>query len=100
MAPIPSKSLKINLDKEWQAESLTPKALDILYKNQRKQNDEMKDELKEFMRRLVKEVNPNVVSNILLEDEPLIQMYDFFLEASKEVEVSLVVISDSSASHA
>ncbi|KAH6785717.1 hypothetical protein C2S51_038172 [Perilla frutescens var. frutescens] len=100
MASTPSKSPKINLNKEWQAESPTPKALDILYKNQRKQNDEMKDELKEFIRRLVKGVNPNVVSNILLEDEPLIQMYDFFLEASKEVEVSLVVISDSSASHA
>ncbi|KAH6781041.1 hypothetical protein C2S52_012278 [Perilla frutescens var. hirtella] len=100
MASTPSKSPKINLNREWQTESPIPEALDILYKNIRKQNDEMKDELKEFMRRLVKGVNPNVVSNFILEDELLIQMYDFFLEASKEVEVSLVVISDSSARHA
>lgn len=68
-----------------------------MYEYLKVQNEEMKSEVFELMKRLIEEVNPRDVSNIILQENPLPKLFDVFEEVMKNRRIPVIVLSDSTA---
>ncbi|KAL6546506.1 hypothetical protein OROMI_022227 [Orobanche minor] len=120
MAQTPPRSSRNK--KEWHVPP-SPRSLEAMYFNLRQQHDELKEEVKAFLARLLNCCREHALREVILQEEPLLKIYEYMLEASQskkqevatyhvgsnaagnsaiqnptQRDVSLIVISDDSSS--
>ncbi|KAL6587057.1 hypothetical protein OROMI_000035 [Orobanche minor] len=85
-----------NNRKEWVVPP-SPRSLEVMYQYSKTQQDILKNDVFEFFKRLMAHCNKEFLSKLILEEDPLLNIYDMFLEANKTFNVPVIVLSDTNA---
>lgn len=67
---------------------------DTMFNYAKKQNDDLKAEVKELMKRLLIHGNSDALNDVILKKKRFLKVYDLFLETVKAKKVPLIVLSD------
>ncbi|KAL8547052.1 hypothetical protein ACS0TY_006684 [Phlomoides rotata] len=90
MARTPTKTTKLM---EYAPPS--PKSLKSMYDYLKGQHDDLKAEVKIRLKRPLVHSSPNFMSDLILQEEPLHKVYEYFLDINRAKDIPIIVLSDS-----
>ncbi|KAL8472268.1 hypothetical protein ACS0TY_028849 [Phlomoides rotata] len=82
---------------EW-AVPPSPRSLVVMYDYAKAEHLALKNDIMELFKHLIPHCGKDFISQVILQEEPLLKVYDLYLEANKKMSIAIVVLSDSTTS--
>ncbi|KAL8520437.1 hypothetical protein ACS0TY_011094 [Phlomoides rotata] len=82
---------------EW-AVPPSPRSLVVKYDYAKVEYLALKTDIMELFKRLIPHCNMDFISQVILQEGPLLKVYDLYLEANKKMSIPIIILSDSTTS--